>query len=291
MRELDQRGDMLESEDSEELRAEVQKLQELLEASCVENGYLKESLEAAQGKKGDDSVKVAQLEEALAAEKRRAKDQWKWSCSQVSELDALVESKDEEIAQLRAQLAGGRGVSPATTHSSEEEEELGGAGNAHPGVAAAPKLATMFVPTPSIVPTPRRGKAPPVDAFSGENDEIQLDDWLPALERASSWNGWSEGDQLLQLAGHLHGKALQEWGLIDESEKKTFPGAVNALRQRLDPGSKTMAAQEFRHTLQKEGESVASYIRQLERNFRVAYGRDGLGGCVPAWAAPRRAAL
>ena len=34
----------------------------------------------------------------------------------------------------------------------------------------------------------RRGKAPPVPVFSGENLECQLDDWLPSLERASIWN-------------------------------------------------------------------------------------------------------
>ena len=57
----------------------------------------------------------------------------------------------------------------------------------------------------------RWGKAPLVDPFSGEDEGIRLDDWLPALARASTWNGWSEEDQLLQLAGHLRGCALQGW--------------------------------------------------------------------------------
>jgi hypothetical protein len=72
---------------------------------------------------------------------------------------------------------------------------------------------------------------------------VQLDDWLPSLERAAVWNEWSEEDRLIQLAGHLRGKALQEWGLIEESDRETFKDAVNALRLRLDSGSKTMAAQ------------------------------------------------
>ena len=59
-------------------------------------------------------------------------------------------------------------------------------------------------------------------------------------------------------------KALQEWGLIES--------AVNALRLRLDPGNKTVAAQEFRHTIQRAKESVASYIRRLERAFQVGDG-------------------
>jgi hypothetical protein len=48
--------------------------------------------------------------------------------------------------------------------------------------------------------------------------EVQLDNWLPSLERAAVWNEWSEEDCLIQLAGHLREKALQEWGLIEESD-------------------------------------------------------------------------
>ncbi len=35
-----------------------------------------------------------------------------------------------------------------------------------------------------------------------------------------------------------------------------------------------LAVQDFRHASQK---TVAEFIRRLERHFRVAYGRDGLG--------------
>ena len=48
---------------------------------------------------------------------------------------------------------------------------------------------------------PRWGKAPPVDSFSSEDAEVQLDDWLPALARVSAWNGWAYEDLVLQLAG------------------------------------------------------------------------------------------
>ena len=37
-----------------------------------------------------------------------------------------------------------------------------------------------------------------------------------------------------------------------------------------------MAAQDFRHTTQKDAETVPDFIRRLERTFRVAYGRDNL---------------
>ena len=35
----------------------------------------------------------------------------------------------------------------------------------------------------------RRGKAPPIDAFTGDSPELRIDNWLPNLEGASLWNG------------------------------------------------------------------------------------------------------
>ena len=35
----------------------------------------------------------------------------------------------------------------------------------------------------------RKGKAPPVDQFTGDpKGELNFDDWLPTLERAAKWN-------------------------------------------------------------------------------------------------------
>ena len=49
----------------------------------------------------------------------------------------------------------------------------------------------------------RRGKTLPIDCFTGCNLEITFDDWLPSLERVAKWNGWTNEDTLIQLAGHL----------------------------------------------------------------------------------------
>ena len=73
---------------------------------------------------------------------------------------------------------------------------------------------------------PRRGKAPPVDSFSGE---VTFDDWYPSLQRAAHWNQWTDQDTLIQLAGHLRGRALQEWTLLRETEKGTLGDAVTSL--------------------------------------------------------------
>ena len=129
------------------------------------------------------------------------------------------------------------------------------------------------LPTTSAPPMlkPWKGKAPPVDSFSGSDPELRLDDWLPALNRAAEWNGWTAEEQLLQLAGHLQGRALQEWNLIEEEAKDTME---RALHTRLETGSRMLVAQDFRHITQKDGETVNDFICRLEYTFRVAYGRD-----------------
>ena len=49
----------------------------------------------------------------------------------------------------------------------------------------------------------RRDKAPPIDSFTGEDNEIRFDDWLPTLERAAAWNDWTEDEKVIQLAGYI----------------------------------------------------------------------------------------
>ena len=46
------------------------------------------------------------------------------------------------------------------------------------------------------------------------------------------------------------------------------------MQNRLDPGSKIIAAQEFRHMAQKPTELVTDFIHRLEQAFRRAYGRE-----------------
>ena len=139
----------------------------------------------------------------------------------------------------------------------------------------ASHAATTVVPG-GMLATPRRGKAPPVDSYSGEDAEIRLEDWIPTLERAASWNGWSPEECLLQLAGHLRGRALAEWNLLGVEEKATYQAATQALHLRLDPGSRVLAAQDFRHAVQRENEPVADFVRRVERCFQLAYGHDKL---------------
>ena len=122
----------------------------------------------------------------------------------------------------------------------------------------------------------RRGKAPPVDSFKGSDPELRFDDWLRTLERAANWNGLSEDEKLMQLAGHLRGRAACEYSLLSSEEKQSFTTATQALRVRLDSGSCALAAQEFRNALQHDKECVSDYITRLERSFQIAYGHEKL---------------
>ena len=72
----------------------------------------------------------------------------------------------------------------------------------------------------------RRVTAPPVDPFSGDCPDLSYKDWLPSLERAATWNEWTNDEMLLQLAGYFRGKARQEWNLMEVGECQNFAGPL-----------------------------------------------------------------
>ena len=228
----------LSDAESESSEGELQGLKEELEAVRAENEGLRQQLDH---------------------KKMRVHELWRTNCQCLAEYDQLIGQQEAEIKRLKDLLAASSPqpdspVSNASSYSTNGDHEL-------------PHTATR---------KPRRGKAPPVDPFTGENPEMRLDDWLPSLQRASTWNEWTDEELLLQLAGHLRGSALQEWGLLDMDSKSTYASAVDSLRVRLDPGSRTLASQDFRHTRHEDNEPVATFIRRLERTFQIAYGHDNM---------------
>ena len=209
-------------------------------------------------------AQVAQLEQELEAQKTRTKDVWRQGCEQVTEMDQVLSEKDNEIGRLRDEVARLRGRIPSAGSAISRglENRLEGGDAVQLQQSGHPRT--------------RRGKAPPVDVFTGEDRECRLDDWLPNLKRAADWNSWAADDLLIQLAGHLKGRALQEWNLFSESEKSTYEQATASLRSRLDPGSKLIATQDFRHAAQEENEKVGDFVRRLEQSFKIAYGHDNI---------------
>ena len=251
---------------------------------------------------------VSQLEEKVKGEKEKYCMLWRLNCVQLQEHDEALASKDEEIITLRARVEAledpGRGEPPPRSvrglsggvhWEAVVSVSDPGRGPTYPSpstvheegvipLTAGTGLGDVPLTVPSTRITPalgtardrstRRGQAPPVDPFTGEDPEVRLEDWLPALTRAAEWNMWTPAESLMQMAGYLRGRALQEWRLLDDEVKKDWKRAVTALHTRLDPGNKVLAAQDFRHTIQEEKEGVADFIRQLERTFRIAYGKE-----------------
>jgi hypothetical protein len=269
-----------EEEELDEVRSELQQKTAQLESVTQQ---LSEAV-----------TEIEHMKRELPQEKERYKQLWRMSCANLVEHDAALAAKDDEITSLRRQLSRSRGVSHATLAST--------GGDATGMVDPVPRPGTHLTPgSPTsshttsghepagledvgrhhradrrlVTTVPRRqGKAPPVDPFTGEDPEMRFEDWLPSLDRAAEWNQWTPQESLLQLAGHLRGRAHQEWGLLEENERSDWKRATTALRARLDPGNKVIAAQDFRHTTQEESEKVADFIRRLERTFRIAYGSD-----------------
>ena len=165
------------------------------------------------------------LRRQVDQEKAWVRELWRTNCECLADYDQLIAQQEAEIRRLKELLSysGSRADSPVSDISN----------TSHSGEGDLPRAAAC---------RPRRGKAPPVDSFTGEDREVRFDDWLPSLKRASTWNEWTNEELLLQLAGHLRGRALQEWGLIDEESKNTFASAVESLRTRLDPGGRTLVA-------------------------------------------------
>ena len=146
---------------------------------------MKAALREAQEQQAAKEIEIARLQEQLEKEKEKYRRLWSLNCAQLTEFDNAILDKDEEIGHLKARLhcaeEGTRASSPSTPSEGETESSL---------------------PTPS---THRRGRAPHVEMFSGEDSENTLEDWLPALTRAADWNGWTKPELLIQLAGHLKG--------------------------------------------------------------------------------------
>ena len=215
---------------------------------------------------------MSKLKADLKGEREKSKRMWQMNCEQVKMHDELMMEKESEIERLREQLRllrrhSPREDSPRSHHQSSREHSPLSGEHDSPSTEREPVTSTRIV---------RQGKAPPINPFTGENLEVTLNDWLMSLQRASTWNGWTEEELLIQLAGHLRGQALQEWNLLAKSEKSNYKDATQAFNSRLEHGSKALAAQDFRHLSQKEHESVSDFISRLEKTFQLAYGHDSM---------------
>ena len=248
-------------------------LQEQLQA-------LQGQVQALQEERDELHGQVSQLQGKLAVERQRVQELWQTNCRQSVQMDQTLQQKDAEIEELQKQLRTQKFQWQSTQEMVRDGPKL--PGRAIPPTSIMKGLPLAGDPRAKLIPskqggqgsTKRIGKAPPVDVFSGEDPAIRAEDWFPSLERAASWNGWNSEEQLIQLAGYLRGKALMEWNLLEPDKKATYEVAKQTLQLRLDTGGRSLAAQDFRHLVQQEAESVGDFIQRLERTFQIAYGRD-----------------
>ena len=101
--------------------------------------------------------------------KKRLKEVWRMNCDQSISYDKELAAKDAVIAGLQGRLA----ATPLSDH-----------------LGAVPRGERHSLHSSTTSGGSRRGKAPPVDPFLGDDDIVRFDDWLPSLERAASWNSW-----------------------------------------------------------------------------------------------------
>ena len=211
---------------------------------------VQEDLDNERHSRQQQSEELRESEVTLEKEKRKVKRIWQDKCEiQLSHEDE-IDTKDVEIARLKARLLVV--ISPSSPHlvSDDHSHRIDW-----------------------VLPLHRRGKVPPINPFSAEGSDEHWDDLLPTFERAAEWNNCSDSECLLQLAGHLRSKARQEFS-VNTRGKVNIYYSKTAMRSRPKVGSKTLAAQEFRHATQGPQEVVSDYILRLEKTFRRAYGQD-----------------
>ena len=96
----------LQGQLAEELDAAKQEIGKLKQARVADQQMITELRGALESSKTPElAAEVSQLQKALQAEKQRAKEWWRWNCEHIAEQDMLISTKDDEIAELKHQLA------------------------------------------------------------------------------------------------------------------------------------------------------------------------------------------
>ena len=158
-------------------------LNSVCDGSSIEEDLLLQ-LETIKEENKSLKAQVDELSKQLGVEKDRIKQMWLISSQQLADQGRDLAAKEETIAKLSAKL-----------------QELS---VRSPGHHSRSDLNLSFHPEPETI-VRRKGEAPPVEPFTGEDTIIHLDDWMTFTE---SSNVESVKEILLQLAGHLRGRAL-----------------------------------------------------------------------------------
>ena len=137
---------------NDELETELAETKEQLAKEQEETARLTEELGSSS-----TTEEVRKLKDELKQERERAKCAWRMNCAQVTEQENILAKTEDEIAELKKKLKACMHDTPSRSrsHSSGSESD--------------PRSHSDSPPTVHVEPVKRRGKAPPVDMFTGED--------------------------------------------------------------------------------------------------------------------------
>ena len=190
-----------------ELQRELDETRELLVKEQERTAQLTEELSSATDT-ATATTEITELQAKVKAAQEKVKRVWCLNCTQSREQEELLATKDDQITKLDAKIRRLKAAPRVSPHSGSEASSPDGSRS---GGSSPIVLETTTAPPRHV----RRGKAPPVEPFTGEDPSIKLDDWLPILRRASLWNGWSQEEQLLQFCWAFEGSCSAGVGLVE----------------------------------------------------------------------------
>ena len=146
---------------------DIEILQRHLETANHYNAKLEADLNTMREQLEAQTEREAKLTIQLSEERQRRKQMWSLSCQQLAENDELVAEKEMEIQRLKEELSrvmesAGQNESPSPVKHTKPIVHFG-----QTKVFASGRLSDEEDETPGQT-TRRRGRAPPLESFSGE---------------------------------------------------------------------------------------------------------------------------
>ena len=185
---------------NERSRSALREVEAVIESLTNELTTARQELEEANSLVSRLRAEVASLGDSntelsrqLDKERQKSKCFWKQKCDLMLAHEDVLEERDATIAALRTQIPPAVDTEVTREPSARQLAQMSEA--TAPGTYRPIDVYPIPSPSPSLRMTEpgqnfnigqvRRGKAPPVDPFTGESEEVLWEDWLPTLERAA----------------------------------------------------------------------------------------------------------
>jgi hypothetical protein len=157
-----------------ELQKELDEAREMLIKEQEKTAQLTEELSSSS----TATTEVTELQAKLKAAQDKAKRIWHLNCAQSWVQEELLAAKDDRIGAVEAEIKLLKAAPRVSPHS--------GSGASSPDGSISRRSSPVI---PEVTTTPvqprrgRRGKAPPVEPFTGEHPAVKLDDQSISVEQ------------------------------------------------------------------------------------------------------------